>query len=236
MGVGAAELFRRHDFVRDGFDDIGSGDEHVGRVAYHEDEVGHCRRVNRAACAGSHNDGDLRDDAGRIDIALEYIRIAGERGHAFLNARAARIVEADHGCAVAHGHIENFADLLRVGFGERAAQHSEVLAKHINEAAIDRTPAGDDAVACHFLFGHAEIGAAMGDEHVEFFERAFVEQNVDAFARGELAATMLRLDARFTAALPRLGAPRLQLFENFAHLQLLPFGIVPSVAVTINPM
>jgi hypothetical protein len=34
---------------------------------------------------------------------------------------------------------------------------------------------------------HPEIGAAMRDEHVEFFKAALVQQQVDPFARGQLA-------------------------------------------------
>ena len=34
------------------------------------------------------------------------------------------------------------------------------------------------------LFLHAEIGAAVGDEHVEFFERALVQQQIYPFPRG----------------------------------------------------
>ena len=36
--------------------------------------------------------------------------------------------------------------------------------------------------------------------HVEFLERALVEENLDAFARRQLAALVLRLDARLAAA------------------------------------
>ena len=42
---------------------------------------------------------------------------------------------------------------------------------------------------------HAEIDAAMADEFVEFFEGAFVEQQIDALARGELAGFVFSLAA-----------------------------------------
>ncbi len=60
------------------------------------------------------------------------------------------------------------------------------------------------------IFGllHAEVGGAVLDEHVELLERALVEQELDALARGQLAALVLRLDARLAAALraPARGA------------------------------
>ena len=42
---------------------------------------------------------------------------------------------------------------------------------------------------------HAEFVRAVLDEHVEFLERALVEQELDALARRQLAALVLRVDA-----------------------------------------
>ena len=103
VGHGSAELVLGDLFVGDGLDDVGAGDEHVGGLIDHEDEVGDGGGVDRAAGAGSHDGGDLRDDAGGENVAQEDVGVAGERPHAFLNARAAGIVEADDGCADAHG-------------------------------------------------------------------------------------------------------------------------------------
>ena len=83
---------------------------------------------------------------------------------------------------------------------ERAAEHGEVLGEQIDRAAVDRAPAGDHAVAGDFRLLHAEVGGAVLDEHVELLERALVEQQFDALARGQLAALVLGLDARLAAA------------------------------------
>jgi hypothetical protein len=85
-------------------------------------------------------------------------------------------------------------------FRQRAAEHGEVFGEYKSLAAVDGAPAGDDAVAGHFRLLHAEFGGAVLDEHVELLERALVEQKLDALARGELAARMLRLDALLAAA------------------------------------
>jgi hypothetical protein len=55
------------------------------------------------------------------------------------------------------------------------------------------------------------------DEHVELLERALVHEQVDALARGELAALVLRLDTRAAAALPRPGAPLFELVDDLFH-------------------
>ncbi len=64
---------------------------------------------------------------------------------------------------------------------------------------------------------HAEIGRAVLDEHVELLERAVIEQQLDALARRELAARVLRRDALLAAAEPRLRAPVFEPFEHVFH-------------------
>ena len=51
---------------------------------------------------------------------------------------------------------------------------------------------------------HAEVAAAVGDELVELFERAGIEQQLDPLARGQLAGGVLALEPIGAAA--ELGA------------------------------
>jgi len=61
------------------------------------------------------------------------------------------------------------------------------------------------------------------DEHVELLERALVEQQFDALARGQLAALVLGLDAALAAAQPRLvpaaapACPRMSFISPALH-------------------
>jgi hypothetical protein len=55
------------------------------------------------------------------------------------------------------------------------------------------------------------------DEHVEFLERALVEQQLDALPRGQLAAGVLRFDALFAAAELGAGATSIERFDQFDH-------------------
>src|SRR5262249_40294864 len=83
---------------------------------------------------------------------------------------------------------------------------------------VDRAPARDDAVARDLLLlVHAEVDAAVLDEHVELLERALVHQELDALARRQLATLVLGLDARLAAAEPGVVAPHLELCDNFLH-------------------
>ena len=224
MHRGAAELLRRHRLIGDRLHHVRPGNEHVARVFHHEDEVGHRRRIDIASGAGPHDDRDLRDDARREHVALKHLGVAGERGDALLDARAAGVVEPDDRRAVAERHVLHFLDFFRVRFGQRAAEDGKVLGEDEGRAAVDRAPAGDHAVAGNLSLRHAEFGAAVLDEHVELLERPFVEQHVEPLARRELAALVLLGDALGPAALARLLPPLFQLVQNLAH----PDGPRPS--------
>ena len=152
-----------------------------------------------------------------MHVALEHLAVAAERGDALLDARAAGVEQADDGRARLHRHVLHLDDLLRVRLGERAAEHGEVLGEQIDGAAVDRAPAGDHAVAGDLGLLHAEFVGAVLDEHVELLERALVEQEFDALARGQFAALVLGLDAGLAAAQPRLVAPLLQPVEDVFH-------------------
>ncbi len=104
-----------------------------------------------------------------------------------------------------------------MGFRQRPAEDSEVLRVDIDHAPVDRAPAGDDAVACGAVLFHPEFGAAVGDEHVEFLERALVEQKLHPFARRQLALGVLRRDALFAAAHARRLPPHLKFRQNVLH-------------------
>src|SRR6266436_6379090 len=184
VGHGAAELLLGDFLVRDGLYDIGTGDEHVGRVAGHKNKIGDGGGIDGAAGARAHDRADLRDDAAGERVAEENIRVTGEGSDAFLDARAAGIVEADDGSAGAHGLIHDFANLQSIRFGQRASENGKVLRENIDDAAVDAAESSDEAVAGGTLLVHAEIGAAVTHELVELFERMFIEEEINALARG----------------------------------------------------
>src|SRR5581483_11821701 len=88
--------------------------------------------------------------------------------------------------------------------GERAAEDREVLREDEDAPAVDLAMARDDRVAEVVLLVEAELGRAVDHELVHLLERAGVEQDVEAFAGGELAALVLRFDAPGAAAQARL--------------------------------
>jgi hypothetical protein len=164
------EILRVDLFVGDGLHDVRPGHEHVARPFDHHREIRDRRRVHRAAGAGPHHDGDLRDDPGRKDVAQEDVRVPAERHDAFLDARTAGIVQADERCADLHREIHDLADLSGVRLGQRTAEDREVLAEDEHGPGVDRAVAGDDAVAEDGLFGRAGRSCALGDERVHLDE------------------------------------------------------------------
>ena len=222
MRIGATQFFLCHHLVRHGFDHVGAGDEHIGAAAHHDDKIGQRRRIDRTARAWPHDHGNLRNDAARQHVALENLGKSAQAVHTFLNARTAGIEQADHGCSDFDRHIHDLANLLRVGFGKRAAENGEILAVDEDDAAVDGAVTGDAAVAGDFLVVHVEVGAAMLDEHVVFLEGIRIHQHVDALARGELALGVLRFDAHLAAALAGAVAFLLEFGNDgsFGHRRL----------------
>ena len=52
VSVSAAQLIFGDFFMGDGLDDIGTGDEHVGSLVHHHDEIGDRRRIHGAPAHG----------------------------------------------------------------------------------------------------------------------------------------------------------------------------------------
>jgi len=134
-----------------------------------------------------------------------------------LDARPAGVEQADHRRPDLHRLALDLDDLGRVRARQAAAEHGEVLGEDVDDLAVDRAPAGDDAVAGHLLVLHAEVGAAVLDEHVELLERALVQQQVDPLAGGQLALGVLGGDPRLAAAGLGLIATTVEFVENVLH-------------------
>ena len=113
-----AEFCLRDLLVRDGLDHVRTGNEHVGGLIDHQDEVGDCRRIHGTPCTGAHDGGDLRHYAAGQRVAQKNVGIASERHHALLDARASAVVQADDRRANAHRHVHDLDDLRCVRFGQ----------------------------------------------------------------------------------------------------------------------
>ena len=217
VDVRAAQCERRDFLAGHRLDHVGTGEEHEARAG-HDHEVGERGRVDGAAGARPHDQRDLRDHARRHHVAHEHLAVRGEAAHAFLDARAAGVVEPDQRDPALERQVLDPADLLRLHLGERAAQHGEVLREHRDAPAVDLAEAGDDAVAREALLVEAELAHVVRRERAELLERAFVEQQREPLARRQLAPRVLLLDALLAAAENRAAAHLAQRRQVFAPL------------------
>src|SRR5262245_59440669 len=142
MSQSAAEFFFGHLFVRDSFDDVRAGDEHVAGFVHHDDEVGNRRRIHGAAGAWAHDGGELRNHAGGYSVSQKDIGVSSQRHDAFLNPGSAGVIQADNRSPHLYCEIHNLADLLRVRFTEGAAEDSEILGEDVHKSTIDSSVPG----------------------------------------------------------------------------------------------
>ena len=189
-----AQLLELDLLARDRLDHVGAGDEHVRGLLDHEDEVRDGGRVDGAARARAHDQGDLRDHARAADVAEEDVAVGAERHDALLDASAPGVVDPDHRAADLGRQVHDLAHLLGHDLAQRAAEDGEVLAEDADAAALDRAVAGHHRVAPRPVLVHLEVGRAVADVGVELLERARVEQLLDPLARRVLALGVLLLD------------------------------------------
>src|SRR5262245_41011074 len=113
-----------------------------------------------------------------------------------------------------------------------ASEDGKILGEGEHGASVDRAPTSDHAVTGDPALLHAEISRAVLDEHVELLERAPVHQHFEPLARRQLAALVLRVDARLTTAGAGAGAALFELFEDVLHTRLTRPSGAKSIACT----
>ena len=125
-------------------------------------------------------------------VALEDAAVAGERGHALLDAGARAVVQRDQRGTGRDGHVHDLVDLRGVGLAQRAAEDPEVVRVDEDRAALHRAPAGDDTVRVRLLGLQAEPGRPVPAQLLDLVERTGVQQKLDPLPGGQLALGVLR--------------------------------------------
>ncbi len=188
VGHGAAQIFLADLLPGDALDDLGPGDEHVGGVLHHEDEVRHGRGVDRAPGGGSHDGGNLGDDAASDGVPVENLPIGAQRIHALLDAGPAGVVEPHKRHPGLQGQVHDLADLLAVHLPQRPGPGREVLGKGEHRPAVHLAEAGDHPVRRDLHLLHAKIDAPVLHKDIGLPEGPRVEEQVQTLPGGELAA------------------------------------------------
>ena len=237
--VGTSQLLEGDVLARHRADHVGSGDEHVRGALHHEHEVGDGGGVDGAAGAGAHDQRDLGHHPAGPDVAVEDVTVAGEGGGSLLDPGSAGIVDADDRRADRHGQVHDLADLLGHDLTERAAEHGEVLAEHEHLAAVDGSPAGDDAVGVGPGAIQAEGAQAVAGQHVRLHERPRVEKQLEPLSGSQLPPGVLPFDgvgAATEAGLLLEFAELLDaLVDGSAMRGRFPLGRLGGVGATLQP-
>ena len=103
--------------------------------------------VDCAARARTHDATDLRHDSAGQRVAQKNVGVTAQADHAFLNPRAAGIVESDNRRANLHRQIHHLANFFGVRFGKGTAEDGEVLGEYKNLSTINQAVPGDHAIA-----------------------------------------------------------------------------------------
>jgi hypothetical protein len=145
-----------------------------------------------------------------VNVPAEDLREQAERDDAFLDPRAAAVVDPDDRAAVLQREVHDLDDLLAVDLAERAAEDREVLRIHAHGTAVDRAVSRDDSVAVRTVLLQAEVGGAVAGELVQLRETPLVQQEIDPFAGGQLALRVLLLHRPLRARVRRLRGAALE--------------------------
>ena len=224
-------------------DHIRTGDEHVGVLASHDDQIGQRRAVHGTTGARTENQRKLWYESACLAGLREQVTVLRERGHALLDARAAGIDQCDDRHLEIQCLIHQPADLTTFGHAQCAALDGEVLRIDGHFAAVDLAEAGDDGGT---RLTSVDVAAA---ESADFLESAGIEQQIEPFAGGQLAFDMLTVAGMVLRLVRKLrgtqhrGTDRLRAFdmihgilhgragENIGHCSAsssLDSGVVPA--------
>jgi len=175
MDAGAAQGFKIDIFVRHRADHVWTGDEHIGDLFSHKDEVSDTGRIDCPTGARPQDHRYLRDDTRSACVAEEYFAIRGQRRNPFLDPGPTRVVHADQRRAVLVGKVHQLSDLRAVGLTQRAAQDGEILSIDIHRPAVDFPPAGHHAIRKRVVLFHPKPLGTVNDIDVRLIEGIFIQ-------------------------------------------------------------
>lgn len=97
---------------------------------------------------------------------------------------------------------------------ERSAEDAEIMGVDEDPSSVDPSPSGHHPVGVRPLVCHAETGGPVPAERFDLGESACIEQDVDAFASGELASGMLPFGAGMIHDLLTATGQRRRMLEH----------------------
>ena len=102
-------------------------------------------------------------------------------------------------------------------FAKAARPGSKILGKGEYRPAVHQAVSGNDTVGGNLDILHAEINAAVLDEHVDLPKGSLVKQLSQPFTGGQLAFFLVLGDQLFPAHLKDTRLARLEILDFFLH-------------------
>ncbi len=106
---------------------------------------------------------------------------------------------------------------------QRPAKDRKVLAKDIDDTALDLAPASDHTITQESLLFNTKTHRPVGRKHVQLSECAGIQQSLDPLSGRKLALGMLTID-------PRLPAAQLSLLSHLSEL------LDPGIRGHVHPL
>ncbi len=108
----ASEFFKSNIFAGHGFNNVGSGNEHVGGLIHHHNKVSDRRGIHGASGARTHDQGNLGDHPRGHYVSRENFTVKSKCHNAFLDACTTRVIQTDHGTSGFERKIHYFDDFF----------------------------------------------------------------------------------------------------------------------------
>ena len=127
------------------------------------------------------------------------------------------VEQPDHRDALLQRELAQAGDLQLAGHAHRAGHHREVVGGHRHQPAVDLAVAGDHAVGGRLPALHRALREVRPAVDAQLGERALVDQQRQALARGELVRGVLALDLLLAAALAGALAALVEVLDERAQ-------------------
>ena len=225
VDLSAAELLYGYVLTGNGFHYLRAGDEHIGVLLGHHDEVGQRRAIYCSTGTRTKDHTNLRNNTRGQNVTLEDLGIAGQRTCSLLNTCSTRVVQTDDRRSEFHGLIHHIANLECHRLAQRTSDNCSILCKDEYQTTVNRTRSYCYTVTQEHFLLHAEVVTAVGKEHIHLFKRTFVEQHVNTLAASITAFCMVFFYCCFTAS----GNSRFAVSNQFIQFSLIHNMLISAV-------
>ncbi len=175
VNLGAAEFLQSHGFAGHILNDLGAGNDHLALFFNHDDKIRQGRGIDRYPGTGSHDGGNLGNDAGcgRVPVKHAGNPLGGKK--AFMEPPAAGVKQSHNGGLNLQGFILDPVDFLAVDGAHGPAKNGNILGIGKDHAGVDGAVPDDHAVSSDFSFFHAKIHALAFGKVIQFNKAARVK-------------------------------------------------------------